>query len=68
MKDGYYWARWIGEDTGVIDEWDIVKVQRFIYSDGEAEKRQDVLELGSDVPEEIEDYEFGDKIENEKYK
>ena len=64
MKDGYYWAkskRWREA------EWSIVEVFTYVYMDGHKDDHSDVLELGSDVFEEIEDYEFGDRIENEKY-
>ena len=57
MKDGYYWAR-------KYSEWDIVFINTFIFSNGKADSPQDVLELGSDVFAEIDDFEeFGDEIE-----
>ena len=50
MKDGYYWARWIGEDT----EWEVVKVHRgWVSSIG--------CETSCGV--ELNLWEFGEKIE-----
>ena len=61
MKDGYYWAK--NKNWGEDADWDIVQVHTYHYSGGRIDPRQDVYELGSDVYCEIDEFEFGDRIE-----
>jgi hypothetical protein len=54
MKEGYYWAREKGSGN---DGWRIVRINKF------AGKYWEVAEMGSETPYELDEYEFGDKVE-----
>ena len=62
MKDGYYWARLNPKKFGEFD-WEIVEVSN------PWDEEQKVQLIGDELYHDLEDFEFGDRIEMpEKYK
>jgi len=61
MKDGYYWARDFDDVAWNLDkEWRIVEVVNL----GSGKRiRQEVAELGTEWYSQLNEYEFGEKIE-----